>query len=189
MQTCRSKKLNMVIATKTGDSGITGTINGHRLLKSDSRFDTVGEIDELSSFIGLAKVNIPTNHAAYKDLLTTIQKSFFGLMGELTCEEGEVIPYIRKYGSITQEDLDLLDGEVDFLQNIPEIQIKDWIIYGNTDLGSQLDICSKVCRRAERSLIKLNGERRQRSILLKYINRLSDLLFLLARYYDFYLKD
>lgn len=179
----------MVIATKTGDSGKTGTINGHRLLKSDPRFSVVGDIDELSSFIGLAKINIPSNHGAYKDLLRSIQKSFFGLMGELTCEKNEIIDYIRKYGSITQENLDMIDGEVEFLQNISEIQIKDWVIYGNTSLGSYLDICSKVCRRAERSLINLNLETEQRPIILRYINRLSDLFFLMARYYDFYLKD
>ena len=179
----------MIIATKTGDSGKTGTINGERLDKNHLYFEVIGNIDELSSFIGLAKINIPDNHEAHKDLLKTIQKSFFGLMGELTCDKEQIIPYIRKYGSITESDLYEIDGNVEFLQNIPEIQIKDWIIYGNTQLGSYLDICSKVCRRAERSLISLDKENGVRSIIKKYLNRLSDLLFLMARYYDFYLKD
>lgn len=180
----------MKITTKTGDKGTTGTLYGGRVEKSSPSLELGGHIDLLSACIGQCKPLICKVNSKYKELLSKIQKDLILLMGEFDANmNGKTIEYISKFGSITEADLLIIDKEVDYLQDIPEIEQKDWILYGLTELGSRFDIASKQCRLAELKMYQLfygmpSGSN-IRPLVKQYINRLSDLLHLLARYFDY----
>lgn len=164
----------MKIATKTGDTGNTSLLSGERVFKNHPIIEMVGNLDELSAAIGLAKVR----HLD-KSLLEKIQKDLIQIMGELSYTGND---YIDKFGGVSSSDLDIIDKEVESLEKMPELEQKDWALYGKTDIGAKLDLASKICRRAERSLcanLELSTP-----FIIKYINRLSDLLYLLARKAD-----
>jgi cob(I)alamin adenosyltransferase len=185
----------MVISTKTGDNGTTGTLFGKRLDKSHELFSCLGDLDELSAFLGLSKSALQRaddlkQYSYYLDLINNVQLSLINLMGELNCltiEDRD--KYISKFSPLQESDLQSLDNEVNFLQGLPELQQKTWVLYGKTDVGACFDVSSKICRRAERSFHVLNSNTEfHRELILKYINRLSDLLYLLARYFDYIYK-
>lgn len=169
--------IKMKVATKTGDKGITGLLSGERLPKSDEVFDTLGDLDELSAAIGLAKVL-----SSSKDILSGIQVNLINIMGELAYYKND---YNEKFGSLHNDNLIILDSHVDLLQNRKELEQTDWVLYGKTELGARLDFASKVCRRAERKIVGLKfGHLDSNTLIIKYINRLSDYLYLLAREAD-----
>jgi len=179
----------MSIATKTGDSGTTGLLFGARVSKTDFRIAAVGDIDELSAAIGLAKVLIKkfVMGRYHTDYLQTIQRSLTFFMGEVVTEPDKRESYAKKYDSVTEENLARLDKEIENLEKDPCTKQTDWIMYGNSEIGARLDLSSKVCRRAERSFAaakESESSEAYRPLLSKYINRLSDYLHLLARYYD-----
>jgi cob(I)alamin adenosyltransferase len=193
----------MKIATKTGDNGTTGLLFGLRVSKTDKRIAAVGDVDELNAAIGLIRPAL-WNHALprhepvdkeYYAYLKKIQHNLTLLMGELATEESKLEQYASKYSAITEEDLAVLDAQVIKLENTQEIEQKDWVLYGGSDIGSKFDFASKVCRRAERSYLHLNPKNVYRPVGLytyvyrpvlgKYLNRLSDFFHLLGRYYDY----
>jgi cob(I)alamin adenosyltransferase len=177
----------MKIATKSGDKGKTGRLFGSRVSKTDPTIEAVGDIDELNAAIGVAKAEIFDHE--YFTTLNSLQHTLTLFMGEVAAEKERREEYVAKYDYVTQDDLDHLDHEVEILEKMPELEQEGWILYGNSRRGSLLDMASKVCRRAERSfLYAVQGEDdllECRPLLLKYINRLSDFLHLLARYFDF----
>jgi cob(I)alamin adenosyltransferase len=183
----------MKIATKTGDNGTTGLLFGLRVSKTDKRIAAVGDVDELNAAIGLIRpalwnYDLPRHKPVDKEYyayLKKIQHSLTLLMGELATEESKLEQYASKYSAITEEDLAILDAQVVKLENTQEIEQKDWVLYGGSDIGSKFDFASKVCRRAERSYLHLNSENAYRPVLGKYLNRLSDFFHLLGRYYDY----
>jgi cob(I)alamin adenosyltransferase len=175
----------MSIATKTGDRGETGLLFGVRVSKADLRISAVGDVDELCAAIGLIK---PLLHASDPTLapviyiLSNIQQKLTLLMGELSTEPEHLDTYVNKYGSINEENLTNLEKDLDVLEaSVPKQ--KDWVLYGATVLGAQADFASKVCRRAERAMCRLDYHK-ERTLVFKYINRLSDYLHLLARWFD-----
>ena len=178
----------MRIATKTGDQGTTSLLFGTRVSKTDKHIVAVGDIDELSAAIGLIKPslwlfkNSDKDHYAY---LKKIQHNLTLLMGEIATEESKLDNYAAKFSAITEEDLITLEQQVEQLERMPELEQKGWVLYGGSDIGSKFDFASKICRRAERSYIALNTEGIYRSVLGKYLNRLSDFFYLLGRYYDY----
>jgi cob(I)alamin adenosyltransferase len=184
----------MKIATKTGDNGTTGLLYGGRHEKSEILFDVLGDLDELSAFIGMAKVSIKRSKNSamdrFHEMMEKIQKDIIAIMGELNCDSAKSVShYINKFDALKNSDYDAVDEEVSFLQNIKELEQKGWVLYGKTGTGASFDICSKVCRRAERSYWKLQKELmkkdfKHRDIISYYINRLSDLFYLLARLAD-----
>jgi cob(I)alamin adenosyltransferase len=178
----------MSIATKTGDNGSTGLLFGTRVSKTDSRIVAVGDVDELSAAIGLARclINKQSEDRTYADTLKKIQKTLTLFMGEVVTEPKNRDSYVKKYEAVSQEDLTSIDSDINSLEKNPCTKQTDWIMYGDTEIGAALDFSSKVCRRAERSytLVKETEEQSLRPLLSQYINRLSDFLHLLARYYD-----
>jgi cob(I)alamin adenosyltransferase len=193
----------MSIATKTGDNGTTGLLFGSRVSKADKRIAAVGDVDELCAAIGLVKSELAQYKPAwnktgehslkysYLDLLTKIQKALTLFMGEVVTEASKRESYVEKFDSLKEEDLALIDDNIVALEKNPNTKQTDWVVYGATELGARCDFASKVCRRAERSFSEVveqeqlnNPENKLRILLSRYINRLSDLLHLLARFFD-----
>ena len=173
----------MSIATKTGDKGTTGTLFGERICKADKVVHAVGDIDELNAALGIAKAQLKarTDTWEYENILEGFQRTLTYYMGELSAGE-ETKSYSEKYTSVSLDDVDKLNNMVLDLEKILPRQ-KDWVLYGESIIGSYFDFASKVCRRAERSVVALMDDVPIRPELLQYINRLSDLLYLLARQY------
>lgn len=183
----------MSIATKTGDDGTTGRLYGTRVSKTSEHIATVGDIDELNAALGLIRANM-AGYVYYPAKLQGIQRTLTTLMGEVVAEKDKRHTYCERFPAVTDIDLSLLDDEIALLENNPSTKQKDWVLYGNSVIGAFCDFASKVCRRAERSLLKakecedleiaVSEEKQLRPILFQYLNRLSDFLHLLARYFD-----
>jgi ATP:cob(I)alamin adenosyltransferase len=174
----------MSIATKTGDKGTTGTLFGARIIKSDKTIHAVGDIDELNAALGMVKAQIKVKADSWdSELISTIeefQRTLTYYMGELSAGAEHLASYSEKYTSVTLKDVEKLNAMVLKLEKILPKQ-KDWVLYGGSLIGSQFDFASKVCRRAERSVVSLLEDMPIRPELLQYINRMSDLLYLMAR--------
>lgn len=166
----------MKIYTKTGDKGKTSLYDGTRVEKDSIRVEAYGTIDELSSMIGLASRFI--NEEQINDILLKIQKRLFFVAGELaTVAEGK---YIYK---INEEDIKSLEKIID--DYLPKIQeIDAFIVPGTSDGSAALHVSRTICRRAERRIISLNKQANVSESLIKFVNRLSDALYILARYLE-----
>jgi cob(I)alamin adenosyltransferase len=180
----------MRIATKSGDKGKTGRLYGTRVSKASAVMHAVGDIDELNAAIGLLKSSMLKDDRYFK-FLEKVQHALTLFMGEVASEPEKRSHYVSNYDYLKDSDLDSLDTEVNLLQDMSELDQQGWVLYGNSKLGAQADFTSKVCRRAERSFLTIvdleNAEPEEnqcRSVLLKYLNRLSDFFHLAARYFD-----
>lgn len=167
----------MKIYTKTGDAGKTSLIGGTKVLKSDLRIDAYGTVDELNSYIGLISDFSQNNHA--KDILKEIQDRLFTIGSELACDPDKktkmAIPDLH------ESDVQLLEKEIDKMdEELP--LMKNFILPGGLPAVSFIHIGRCVCRRAERCCVKLNEKETENDLVIKYLNRLSDYLFTLARY-------
>ena len=162
----------MSIVTRTGDDGTTGMMYGRRVPKSHPRIAACGAIDELNAALGLARA------VSQREGLLSIQKELVGLMGELATLEGDMPRYIKDaYPVISEEDVARLDHLAATLESgMPPI--KDWAMPGANPAAAAFDFARTVCRRAERQTCSL--EIRNPQILI-YLNRLSDVLWLMAR--------
>jgi len=166
------------IYTKTGDKGSTSLIGGTKVPKSSLRIEAYGTVDELSSWIGLCK-DLLTDETAQK-LLQEIQDRLFTMNASLACDPVKE-PKLR-IPDLKDEDVTLLEKEMDRMnESIPAM--KSFILPGGHPVLSQLHITRCVCRRAERCCVRLEQEHEEvEQIVIKYLNRLSDYLFVLARY-------
>ena len=166
------------IYTKTGDKGKTSLIGGTRIFKSDLRIETYGTIDELNSHIGLATDYTPDEHQ--RDILKQVQDRLFVIGSSLACdpdkETGMHIPDLK------EEDITLLEKEIDSMnEKLPPM--KHFILPGGHAAVSSTHIARSVCRRAERLCVNMQQhELFIEPIIIKYLNRLSDYLFVLARF-------
>jgi cob(I)alamin adenosyltransferase len=157
------------IVTRTGDDGSTGLADGSRVPKDTLRIETIGAVDELNSNIGLLLTeNLPENARA---CLTDVQHDLFDLGGELSIPGH---PVMSEAHAVRLESL--LD---DFNAALPPL--KDFILPGGSRAASLAHVARTVCRRAERRLVTLSQQEKVSPCLLQYLNRLSDLLFVLAR--------
>jgi len=157
------------IVTRTGDAGTTGLGDGSRTTKDSLRIDSIGEVDELNSNIGLLLCeDIP---ARVRSALLDIQHDLFDLGGEL-CLPGMDI---MKDAQVAR--LEALAEE--FNHDLP--MLKEFILPGGTRPAAIAHICRTICRRAERSMVRLHGAEPLSEAARRYINRLSDLLFILGR--------
>ncbi len=168
------KKSN--VYTKTGDKGYTSLVGGQRILKSEIRLDSYGSIDELNSFIGLLMCDL--EDVSEISLFTEIQKRLFTIGSILATENKELA---LKYGcEITTDDISTLENAIDEIDSgLPKMRY--FVLPGGTKTGALAHVCRTVCRRAERYIIALSSEAEVDENLLIYVNRLSDLLFVLAR--------
>ncbi|HCP06532.1 MAG TPA: cob(I)yrinic acid a,c-diamide adenosyltransferase [Verrucomicrobiales bacterium] len=172
----------MSITTRTGDGGSTALMYGRRVPKDSPRVEAYGEVDELNACLGLARAQ---TQIPLKSLLESIQKALVGLMGELAVASEDLKRYEADgYARIKEEDLALLDQEIERLErNAPPA--KGWSTPGGSLAGAALDLARAVCRRAERGVWCLDKkEGNVRPIIPKYLNRLSDLLWLVENEVD-----
>ena len=172
----------MKIYTKTGDKGTTALYGGNRVSKASARVESYGNIDELNSFIGLAKSEITDEKVLNQ--LKKIQFDLFTLGSEsatptdkLTLANGKS----RLTLMISETEIEELENWMDEYETQLE-PLQYFILPGGGKSATALHVCRTVCRRAERSLVFLNESEEARPELIKYLNRLSDYLFVLARY-------
>ena len=157
------------IYTRTGDDGTTGLGDGTRVAKDSARVAAYGTVDEANSTIGLLlAANLPED---IRDLLTTVQHQLFDLGGEL-CIPG--------HAAISDEDVAALERELD-RYNEPLPPLKDFILPGGGEAAARCHVARTVVRRAERETVTLARHDAVRPEAIRYLNRLSDLLFVLAR--------
>jgi cob(I)alamin adenosyltransferase len=165
----------MKIYTKTGDTGTTALFGGKRVSKADLRIDTYGTVDELNSWIGVLR-DQPVNEKR-KDILVEIQDRLFTVGSILATEPGNTKV---KVPSMAESDIVFLEQEIDSMDNaLPPM--KSFILPGGNQSVSYCHVARTVCRRAERLIIALNSQEPVDAIVIKYLNRLSDYLFVLAR--------
>ena len=165
----------MKIYTKTGDQGFTGLFGGKRVSKSDVRIDTYGTVDELNSWIGLLRDQEVNKSRA--DVLVEIQDRLFTAGSILATEpnNGKVnIPELH------DTDIEFLEKEIDKMESELE-PMKSFILPGGHQSVSFCHVARTVCRRAERLAVELLDEEHVNPIVIKYLNRLSDYLFVLSR--------
>lgn len=176
----RQSKAKNSIATRTGDDGLTTQLYGRRIPKTHPRIVANGSIDELSSQLGLAKAFC--TDAARREALERIQLELIALMGEVGVLDEDREKYLAsKIRRIEEADLARLDDLVDELET-EERRFTGWVLAGTSPHQAALHVARAVCRRAERDVIAL----RERGETLgdlpaRYLNRLSDVLWLLAR--------
>lgn len=161
------------IVTRTGDKGSTGMSDGSRRNKFDIRVHCLGEIDELNATIGVALSHIEENRT--RDILLSIQHDLFDIGAEL-CQPGKTL--------IDKTYVDALEAAAEEL-NEPLPPLKEFILPGGSGAVAYLQLTRTVCRRAERSMHRLASEEELNPITGQYINRLSDLMFILARHVAF----
>jgi cob(I)alamin adenosyltransferase len=160
------------IYTKTGDDGTTGLGDGTRVAKDSARVAAYGTIDEANSAIGmLLASDILDQHAEIRDLLTTVQHQLFDLGGEL-CIPG--------HAAIFDADVEALEQALDH-HNAPLPPLKDFILPGGGEAAARCHLARTIVRRAERETVTLARHDAVRPEAIRYLNRLSDLLFVLAR--------
>ncbi len=169
----------MSISTRTGDGGSTTLMYGRRVAKDHPRVEAYGSVDELNAALGLARSMARQPH---KELLEKIQKALVGLMGELAVAPEDLHRYEADgYARLQDADLDLLDREIERMEKAAP-QAKGWSTPGGSTAGATLDLARTVCRRAEREVWKLEkAQGNIRSLIPRYLNRLSDCLWLMER--------
>ena len=175
--------MSLKIYTKVGDKGTTSLIGGTKVLKSDLRIEAYGTIDELNSYVGLCNDVLIDQHS--KKILKEIQDRLFTIGSSLACDP-EKEPKM-KIPDLNEEDVSLLEKEMDQMNEmIP--QMKSFILPGGHVTVSHLHIARCICRRAERCCVRLSEQAPENLLILKYLNRLSDYLFVLARYTSYLLN-
>ncbi len=176
--------MSMKIYTKTGDGGSTSLIGGTKVLKSHLRIEAYGTVDELNSYIGLCK-DLTTDESS-QNTLVEIQDRLFTIGSTLACDPIKE-PKMR-IPDLHEKDVEFLEVAIDKMNEaIPEM--KSFILPGGHVIVSHLHIARCVCRRAERCCVRLEKENLEvESIIIKYLNRLSDYLFVLSRYEGFQRK-
>ena len=161
----------MGIVTRTGDDGLTGLWSGERVRKDDLRVEAYGTIDELDSVIGEAGHWLKRDDC--KAIVDEIQHDLYRVAGQLATRSGTFS------SPVTEADEKRLSGYVDKLET--EIPLAGFVIPGANLQSAKLDVARTVCRRAERRIVTLAWESEVSGELRRYVNRLSDLLFMLAR--------
>lgn len=172
----------MKVYTKTGDKGTTALFGGTRVSKDDIRIESYGTVDELNSHIGLIRDQDFNSH--YKDVLIEIQDRLFTVGAILaTPPEKEVL----KNGEKRLQNLGILESDIEFLEKEIDTmeealpQMTHFVLPGGHTTVSYCHIARCVCRRAERLAVHLSHNEPVADIAIKYLNRLSDYLFVLAR--------
>jgi cob(I)alamin adenosyltransferase len=164
------------IYTRTGDDGDTGLFDGTRVSKSDPRVAAYGEVDELNAWLGLVRAS--TDDQSLKTMLEQIQRDLFGLGARLADPAKRIAERVTK-ASVSSHDVARLEDWIDRLESeLPAL--RRFILAGGSETGAALHIARTVCRRAERSIVALGSEAVEPELLI-YVNRLSDLLFVMAR--------
>ncbi|MCY4001270.1 MAG: cob(I)yrinic acid a,c-diamide adenosyltransferase [Bacteroidetes bacterium] len=166
----------MKIYTRTGDDGTTGLFGGDRVSKSHPRVQAMGAVDETNAALGAARSSLPPQSHQMASLLLRLQHECFILGADLATPEDSRATVPR----IEQKHIDCLEGDIDLWESELE-RLTYFILPGGSQASSLLHLARAVCRRAERCLADNLESISSNSYTLKYLNRLSDLLFILAR--------
>jgi len=159
------------VTTKTGDTGETSLGTGERVRKDHPRVNALGDLDYLNSVIGWTVSSLSDSHIGQE--LKNIQQDIFNISGDISLPDSE--PVLLK-----KERIKNIEDHIDIITNkLPPL--KEFILPGGSELISRLHIARTSCRNAERSLISMYGNQNLNQLHAKYMNRLSDYLFLLAR--------
>jgi cob(I)alamin adenosyltransferase len=166
------------IYTKTGDKGKTSLIGGTKVYKSDRRIEAYGTIDELNSNVGLCLDLLKSDNVT--NLLAEIQDRLFTIGAALACDPDKETKL--KIPDLHETDVELLEKEIDRMNDALPL-MKSFILPGGNISVSTLHIARCVCRRAERCCVRMQKKEMEvEPLIIKYLNRLSDYLFVLARY-------
>ena len=169
----------MKIYTRNGDTGTTQLIGGTRVPKSHIRIEAYGTVDELNSWIGLVRDSVKKDQTNL--LLKEIQDRLFTI-GSLLASDPESSR--MKVPGLTEQDVELLEKEIDDMDLVlPEL--KTFILPGGNAVNAMCHITRCICRRAERLVVQLNESEKVEPLIIKYLNRLSDYLFMLSRKISF----
>lgn len=172
------------IATRKGDDGTTSLLYGQRVPKDHPQIEAVGACDELNVALGLAKSLLPsgTGASVRRGLMERMQRSLVALMGEVACAESDAERYAAStFERITTADLAYLDDALAALE-AKGLKFDGWATPGATPLAAAFDFARTTARRAERRLAGLPAQGRSlRPVVNQFINRVSDVLWLLAR--------
>ncbi|MDK2917346.1 MAG: cob(I)alamin adenosyltransferase [Candidatus Petromonas sp.] len=168
----------MKIYTRTGDKGQTSLYDNTRIAKDSIKVESYGTIDELNSSLGFAKNFIQDDNI--KEIIFKIQRELFDVAGELASKDRNKFPE-----KITMNHVSDLEKIIDqYLSKMNEKEQSKFIIPGSNKASAALHISRTICRRAERRIITLSRDEEINPILMKYVNRLSDLIYTLARYLE-----
>lgn len=166
----------MKIYTRTGDSGETGLFDGTRVTKSDARVAAYGDVDELSAWLGLVRSSAVDERVA--GMIEDIQRDLFAVGARLADPSHRIAGRVTK-AAVSAADVSRLEEWIDALEaGLPPL--RRFILAGGSAAGASLHVARTVCRRAERTIVGL-GPGGYDPALLVYVNRLSDLLFVMAR--------
>jgi cob(I)alamin adenosyltransferase len=165
------RESNPPVSTGRGDDGTTTLLGSGRMGKDDPRITVLGDVDEASSFLGLARAEAEGELA---ELLLGLQRLLYRVMGDVAMPTEENV--------VGESDLRFVDGALEEWRGRTEIP-KEFVVPGESRLGGLLDVARSVVRRAERSLVA-SGYEREHPYALRVVNRLSDLLFVVARNAD-----
>jgi cob(I)alamin adenosyltransferase len=165
------------IYTRSGDEGTSSLVNGDRRRKDDPRFEAIGAVDEVNACIGMARLNVK---GLMDEMLSRIQNDLFDLGADLaTPETGE--PLAWEPLRIVQSQVDRLEQEIDQL-NAELAPLTSFVLPAGEPSAAALHLARTVCRRAERAAVLLHHHEPISEPALKYINRLSDFLFVASRH-------
>ena len=166
----------MKIYTRTGDDGSTGLLGSGRVLKSVPRVEAYGSVDELNAALGVARAADTGGWLAAE--LDSIQSRLFNLGAELATAEARMLERLER---VSDRDVRQLEEWIDRLEEgLPPL--KNFIVPGGAPLAAQLHLARTICRRAERRAVALRELEPVEPVLVRYLNRLADLLFVMARW-------
>ena len=164
----------MSIYTRNGDKGNTSLISESIVSKSDDRIELIGAIDELSSYIGFAKVLVKEHE---RNILSEIQGDLMIIMAGVADSENP--DYF-----INEEKINNMEKEIDCLESLFSRK-NEFVLYGECELSSRLDLARAITRKTERCFVKISQNYIVDTNAMKFLNRLSDYLYILARYVDY----
>jgi cob(I)alamin adenosyltransferase len=168
----------MKIYTRSGDEGDTGLFGGGRVPKDHPRVVAYGEVDELNSAIGVARATAPLE--LFDDLLESVQRDLFAIGGHLATPDPERVTRALEKASLSEERVAEFERTIDAAdEELPPLRA--FVLPAGTAKAGALHLARTVCRRAERSVVRLAHEAAVHELFIVYLNRLSDLLFALAR--------
>ncbi|MDH7514724.1 MAG: cob(I)yrinic acid a,c-diamide adenosyltransferase [Bacteroidota bacterium] len=167
----------MRVSTKTGDDGMTSLFGGGRVSKASARIEACGAVDELNAFIGFARAVPPIEEI--DAMLGSVQEDLFALGAHLAAAPGKrgTVPRLERART------ERLEREMDTIEPLLE-PLRTFIVPGGSETAARIHLCRVVCRRTERAVVGLAEREKIDPETIRYLNRLSDFLFLLARYGD-----
>ncbi len=168
----------MKIYTRSGDEGDTGLFGGGRVSKDHARVAAYGDVDELNTVIGVARATPPA--ALFDGLLESVQRDLFALGGHLATPDPERVTRALEKAALSPERVAELERAIDAAdEELPPLRA--FVLPAGTPKAAALHLARTVCRRAERSVVRLAREAEVHELFIVYLNRLSDVLFTLAR--------